>query len=143
MQYYFGFGVAFNIYCDRLPRQDNDLGDALIRQAVINDFWAGMASNPRDYDFHGRMAPYKSSPSPSLDLGFLAIWSRDIGRRWSVQPATSRLLSVERATQGEVAIFDMTKNLMTAWSRRPAILKNDAPTSCILNEQYSWFLPFE
>lgn len=82
MQYYFGFGVAFNIYCDRLSGQNNDLGDALVRKAMVNDFRAGMASNPGYYDFHGKMAPGICLPlplSPDLGLWRLVVIMGDVG----------------------------------------------------------------
>lgn len=48
-----GFGVAFDIYRDRFSREDDNLGDALIGKAVVNDFLAGIASRPKNKNFHG------------------------------------------------------------------------------------------
>ena len=48
-----GLGMAFNVNGDRFPCHDDDLGDALVRKAVVDDFLAGIASHAKHKDFHG------------------------------------------------------------------------------------------
>lgn len=120
----FGFGVAFDIYRDRFPRKDDNLGDALIGKAMVDDFLAGIASRPKNKNFHGDV-------SEVFLISRFNDFQLDISMSCTLSGSLVPVV-VDGGQKGEVAMIEyINASPATLLSKRPTSPYGSGPSSFI------------